>query len=206
MPSRSFSAATALATPAALASRSRQAQQRRHPLVLLADRRLVEAQHRRQIDRVQRAVMQAIALQPARRMAERMHRAQALLEDHRAFHRRHRHVVARLAVRAVPRRALDVRPGLLQPIERDAVGRRVEGVRQEAFDVVREGVHARAGGEMRRQAHGQLGIDQRQLGDQVRAADRELAAGVHDDHAAAAHLAAGARGRRDGDDRRDRRA
>ena len=39
----------------------------------------------------------------------------------------------------------------------------------------------------------------------MRAADRELAAGVHDDHAAAAHLAAGARSRRDGDDRRDRR-
>ena len=30
---------------------------------ILADRRLVEAQHRRQIDRVQRAVMQAVALE-----------------------------------------------------------------------------------------------------------------------------------------------
>ena len=137
-------------------------------------------------------------------MAERMHRAQALLEHHGAFHGGHRHVVARLAVRAVPGRALDVLPRLLQPIERDQIGRRVDGVGQEAFDVVGEGVHAGAGREMRRQAERQLGIDQRQLGDEMRAADGELAAGIHDDDAAAAHLAAGARGRRNGDDRRHR--
>ena len=181
-----------------------QAHRLRHALqaALLAHRlgAGIEADHRRQEHRVQRAVVQ-LRVDAAQRMAQRMHAAQPLLEGQRALRRGAHHLQPRVAVAAVARGALDVRPAARQAVERDAVGRRVEGRRHEGFHAVRDRVHAGGRGQQRRQAERELGVADRGLGHQVPGMEAELAPVVEDDDRAARHLAAGAGGGGHGDQR-----
>jgi hypothetical protein len=86
----------------------------------------VEADHGRQEHRVERAVVQA-RVHAAQAVAQAVHAAQALLEGHRALHAGAHHLPAGVAVVAVARGAFDVRPAAGQAVQRDAVGRRVDG-------------------------------------------------------------------------------
>lgn len=65
---------------------------------------------------------------------------QPLLEHHGALHGGDRHIVARLAILPVLRRALDVLQAFSSPSSAIGIGGRVEDVGQVAFDIVREGV------------------------------------------------------------------
>ena len=136
----------------------------------------------------------SLRVHAAQAVRERMHAAQPLLERHRALHAGAHHVPARLAVAAVARGALDVRPAALQAVERDAVGRRVDGRRHEGLHAMRDRVHAGGGRQPGRQAERELGVEQRGLGHQVPAVKAELAAVVDDQDRAARHFAAGAGG------------
>mmetsp|Transcript_5841 Transcript_5841/g.22869 ORF Transcript_5841/g.22869 Transcript_5841/m.22869 type:complete len:373 (-) Transcript_5841:223-1341(-) len=160
----------------------------------------IEANDRRQKDRVERAVMQA-RVQAAQGVAERMHGAQPFLEGHRAVQACAHHVHAGVAVLAVARGAFDRGPAPAQALQRDAVGRRVEGWRQEGFDAVGDGVHAGGGRQQWRQPQGQCRIADRGLGQQLPVVKAQLAAIIDDQDGAARHLAAGACRRRHRDQR-----
>ncbi|MEZ5208765.1 MAG: hypothetical protein R2690_17740 [Acidimicrobiales bacterium] len=71
------------------------------------------------------------------------------------------------------------------------------------LDVVRQGVEAGGGGDVRRQADGERRVGEDDLGQQVRREDDALDVGVVGDDGRATDLAAGAGGRRDGDEVRD---
>ena len=66
-----------------------------------------------------------------------------------------------------------------------------------------ERVHARAGGELRREIKRQRRITDRDLGDKMRAEQAKLSTVIQRDHGTASDLRAGARGGRNGDQRRE---
>ena len=194
-----FSQATKPAAPPAHADGVRQ-------LVELLRHRLgVPGQHGVDHQRVGQAVVQVA--DGAERMRAGVHRAQVLLEGDRAHHRAHHHVAARACRLPGSRTAVEQRArGDARAFERDAVAQRVVGRRQVALDVVRQRVHAGGGGHRRRQAERQLGVGEHHLGQDLRREDHALDVRVVlADDAAAADLAAGARGRRQGDEVRQRR-
>ena len=75
---------------------------------------------------VQSAVVQ-LGVDAAQAVAERMHTAQTFLKRHRALHGGAHHVQTRIAVAAIMRGALNIRPAACQAIQSNAVCRRVEG-------------------------------------------------------------------------------
>ena len=196
-----FSASSSSARSAAV----RQPHRRLQPRELAADRRRVEPHHQRHQDRVQRAVVQPQVLQPAERVAERMHRAEPLLERQPALERAHHHLGPRREVAAVGTSPFEVAPDPPGAVERDRLGRRIVARRQERLDAVRQRVEPGRRGEPRRQPEGQLRIADRPLRDQVRADEAELAAVGERQQRRPPDLRAGPRRRRDGDHRRDRR-
>jgi hypothetical protein len=73
----------------------------------------------------------------------------------------------------------------------------------EALDAVRERVRAGRGGELRRQADGEFGVEDDELGEQFGMEEHSFSLrGIKRDDRAATHFAAGAGGRRDRDERR----
>jgi hypothetical protein len=89
-------------------------------------------------------------------------------------------------------------------LKRDALAHRVEVRRAIGFQAMREGVHAGAGGDLRRHADGQFRIGDDHRGQHFRMEDDllHMRFGIGDD-AGAADFRAGAGRRRHGDDRRD---
>ena len=144
-----------------------------------------------------------LRVRAAEAVAEAVHAAEALLEGHRALHAGAHHVEARLAVTAVLRRALDVRPAALEAVDRNAVRRRIDRRSHEGLHAVRDRVHAGGCGEEGRQAQRELGIAKGGLRHEMPAVKAQLAAVVDDDDRAARDLAAGACGRGHGDQRSD---
>ena len=143
----------------------------------------------------------------AGRLAHRVRGARALRAvRHPAERRGVRHLSARLEVRAVLRpRLRSHRRDELDRLQRDGVVEGLVVVARVALDRVRERVHPGRGRDRGRQAEHELGIDERDVrADERRAADVELdlAVVVRDDRPER-HLAAGAGGRRDRDERRD---
>ena len=159
----------------------------------------VEADHGGQKHGIERAVVQA-RVHAAQAVAQAVHAAQAFLERHGALHAGAHHVQARLPVCAVAGGLLNAGPAALQAIERDAVGRWVEGGRHKGFHAVRNRIHAGGGREHGGQTQGQLRVANGGLGHQVPRVETELAVVIHDDDGAARHLAAGAAGGGHGND------
>ncbi len=139
----------------------------------------------------------------AEAVTERVDAAQALLEGHRALHRRAHQVETRFPVAAVAGGAFDVGPAALQSVQGDPVGRRVDRRRHEGFHAMRDGVHAGGRRELGRQAQRQVRVADGGLGHQVPGVKAQLAVVVHDDDGAARHFAAGAAGGGHRDQRRD---
>ena len=172
-----------------------------HPVFLLR-MRCVEPQHRRQQDRVERAMVERWLLEPAERVRQRVDGAQALLEGEAALERGHHHFLTGPAVCAVRHRPLDPACRSRQAVQGDRLGGRIEARREVGLDAMGDRIHAGGGGEPGRQAEGQLRVADGGLGDQMRADEAELAAVGQRDQRGAADLAAGAGGGRDRDHRR----
>ena len=86
----------------------------------------------------------------------------------------------------------------------DAVGHRVEAGRAIGLEAVRQSVHAGGGGDVRRQAEGELRIEDDDGRQHLRVEDDLLhARRLVEDHPGAADFGAGAGGGRHRDDRRD---
>jgi len=151
----------------------------------------IEAQHRRQDNGVQRAVMQHRFPEPAERMRHRVHRAQPLLERQPALQRGHHHVPARLPVGAVRDRRTDPAGGAARTVQRDGVGRHVVARRQEGFDAMRQRIHPGGGGQPGRQPQRQFRIADRHPGNHVGRDEGELAAVTQGDQGSPADLTAG---------------
>ena len=142
----------------------------------------------------------------ARRLAHGVGGAGALgAVGHAAEGRGVRHPRARLEVGAVGDGALEPGGDQLDRLEGHGVVEELVVVARVALDRVRQRVHARRGGDRRRQPEHELGVDDGGVRrDEGGAADVELdlAARVGD-HRPERHLAAGAGGGRHGDQRRD---
>ena len=132
-----------------------------------------------------------------------MDHSQPLVEADAPEQRPHHQGPASLGVRPVEYGRLQAPGDVPQPLERDPVADRVLRRRQVALDAVREGIHTRPRGQLGGEASGQLGVADRDARQEVRAQDDRLAAGLREqDQCASARLAAGPRGGRDRDHRR----
>ena len=132
-----------------------------------------------------------------------MDHSQPLVEADAPEQRPHHQRPACLGVRAVEYGRLQAPGDVPQPLQRDPVADRVLRRRQIALDAVRERVHTRPRGQVGGEASGQLGVADRDARQQVRAQDDRLAARLRQqDQCTSARLAAGPRGRRDRDHRR----
>jgi hypothetical protein len=171
-------------------------------VVLVGGSGLVESEHGGQDHGVQRAVVQGGLLHAAQGVGEGVDRTQALLEGQAALQGRHHHLLAGIAVAAIPDRALDGADRTGEAIKGDRLGRRVVARREIGLHAMGDRIHAGGGGEPGRQAEGQLRVADGGLRDQMRADEAELAAVGQRDQRGAANFAAGPGSCRDRDHRR----
>ena len=137
-------------------------------------------------------------------MGQRMDGAEPLLEGDRAHRRRHQHVSPRGEVAAVGDRRRQPVLDQAHALDGDALGHRVEAGGAVGLQAMGERVHAGGGGDVRRQADGQLGIGDHDGGQHLRVEDDHLGRGILvEEDRGAADLGAGAGGGRHRDDRRD---
>ena len=137
--------------------------------------------------------MVQLGVDAAQRMAEAVHTAQALLEGQRALQRGTHHVGTRLHVGGIAEGHFDVAPGAPEAVERNAIGRWVEGGRQKGLDAVCNRIHAGGSRQTRWQAQSQVRITDGDLGNHMGREDADLAPVVQNDDGAAPYFAAGAR-------------
>jgi hypothetical protein len=96
------------------------------------------------------------------RMRQSMHGAQALLERRRAHRGGDEHMAARLEIVGVGEGALQPASDQPHPFGGDAVGKGVEAGCAIGLEAVGQGVHAGGGGDVGREADGELGIENHQ--------------------------------------------
>src|SRR5665811_710312 len=109
---------------------------------------------------------------PPMGVARGVHGADAgVAEGDAAEQRAHGHVVARPGVAAVEHRGADALADELDALRGERVGVHRGVHRDVGLDVVDQGVHAAGGGDALRAAVGEHGVDERDVGDEVRAHD-----------------------------------
>ncbi len=151
----------------------------------------IESNHGRQEHGVQGAVVQAW-VDTAQTVAEGMHTTQPFLKRQRTLHGGAHHLQPGISVLPLLRGVFNVCPTPCQTIQSDAVCWRIEHRGHVSLHAMGDGVHACGSGHQRRQAEGQVGVEDGGFGHQVPGVETQFAAIVDDDDGAARHLAAGA--------------
>ncbi len=130
-------------------------------------------------------------------MRQRVHSTEATLEGGGAHARGHQHLQPRLDVGALTDRTRQVLLHQAHAFQRDALGHGMEQRRAERLQAVRQRVHAGGGGDLRRQADRQLGVENHQRRQHAHVEDDALdMRRVVGDHRGAADFRAGAGGGR----------
>lgn len=99
--------------------RRRKTHGRLQPIEFIADLGSVETQDRRQQDRVESTVVQARLGQPAERVRERVHCAEAFLEGQAALQCAHHHLAADGEVASIVYGGLEIPPDAAGAVESD---------------------------------------------------------------------------------------
>ena len=142
----------------------------------------------------------------ANRRGIAVHRSEARIRQRNtSIQTRQRHIFPRGPVSAVVERPPQRARGAAHSFDTDRIGRRIGFARNIRFDELRERVETGAGGQFGREVIGEFGIDERDFGQQKRAAQADFQAMFRrGKHCVARRFRAGAGGRRDGDKRRRR--
>ena len=166
----------------------------------LFDHRAVGLQHIGHDNRVQQPVVGVI--DSAEAVGNSMNTTQTTLEGNRTHARGDLHLQAGLDVIALLGRARQEVLDQTHAFQRDAFRHRVVDRRTEGFQVVRQRIHTGSGGQLGRQANGQLGIQQHDTRDHFLVEDDPLdVVFVVGDHHRLTHFGTGTRGSRHGDHR-----